>query len=199
MRPTAASLRLLGLLALGAPAALAANPGDSSKFTLDHVYFKGNSRVTTDTLMGVVQMQPGQKVDRDAIVNDFNNVIAEYKKEDVGGSINPTMTYPRPGHINVTFEVTEAAPEVAKVVEPVLDHETFTGNQKVGNAQLTPALTMKPGQDVTKDLVVADMTALSKVYKGANKSVMITPKVTNTTTGHIDLNFEINENPPKQK
>ena len=69
----------------------------------------------------------------------------------------------------------------------------------MGTAQLAPALTMKPGQDVTRDLVIADMTAIQAVYKGANQSVMITPKITNTTNGHIDLNFELNENPPKQK
>ena len=140
MRPTRATIRLLSVLLAGAaPAALAAtNPGDTAKFTLDHLNFVGNQRVSTDTLNSVVGIQPGDKVDRDAIVTGFNNIVAEYKKDNVGGSIQPTISPPHHGHIDVTFNITEEAPQAAKVVQPVLDHETLHRQREGGHRPAGP-------------------------------------------------------------
>jgi outer membrane protein assembly factor BamA len=195
-------LRAALVLAGAAPAVLRPAPAlaasaDETMFTLDGVSFVGNQRVSTDTLNSVVGLEKGQKVNRDSIVQAFQNVQDEYKKENVGGSIQPTMKT-RGTHMSVVFQISEEAPPPAVMVQPTLDHETFTGNVKVSSELLMPALTIKPGTQVTKEMVVADMTALSKVYKGANQGAMISPKVTSLPGGHIDLNFEINENPPKK-
>lgn len=193
-----AGLTLSGLL-LATTAASAANPSDAANFKLDHVIFQGNSRVSTDTLNNIVGIAPGDMINRDKIVAAFNNVIAEYKKDNVGGSIDPVMTYPRTGHMNVTFKITEQAPEPVTKVPLVMDHETFTGNVKIASDRLTPALTMKTGDTVTRDQIVTDMNAVAAVYKGANMGVAINPAVTYPTPGHVDLNFEITENPPPKK
>jgi outer membrane protein assembly factor BamA len=177
--------------------AVAASTADAQKFTLDSVTFEGNQRVSTDTLNSIVGLQPGQKVDRDDVVQAFQNVIAEYKKENVGGSIQPSMRQ-QGHHMSVVFQITEAAPAPVTVVQPILDHETFTGNVKVSTEKLVPALTIKPGTAVTKEMVIADRDALTKVYKGANVGVMVKPAITNLPEGHIDLNFELDENPPKK-
>jgi outer membrane protein assembly factor BamA len=202
---TFARLHVLGWLALGvaAPLAVTATPAaassaDTQKFTLDSVTFEGNQRVSTDKLNAVVGLTPGQKIDRDDVVQAFNNVIAEYQKENVGGNIQPTMRQ-QGHHMSVVFQITEAAPAPVTVVQPVLDHETFTGNAKVSSEKLMPALTIKPGSEVTKEMVVADRDALTKVYKAANVSVSVKPTVTNLPGGHIDLNYELVENPPPAK
>ena len=36
------------------------------------------------------------------------------------------------------------------------------------------------------------------LQRGESERAMISPKMTNLPGGHIDLNFEINENPPKK-
>jgi len=205
MPSTFARLRLIAGLAvaLASPLTLspvvagAASSSDSQKFTLDSVTFEGNQRVSTDTLNSIVGLQPGQKVDRDDVVQAFNNVVAEYKKDNVGGSIQPTMRQ-QGHHMSVVFQITEAAPAPVTVVQPILDHETFTGNAKVSSEKLMPALTIKPGPPVTKEMVIADRDALSSVYKAANVGVMVKPAITNLPEGHIDLNFELDENPPKK-
>jgi outer membrane protein assembly factor BamA len=204
MRTTQA-LRLLAALALAgaAPAVLRAPPalaasGDTMMFTLDSVTFEGNQRVSTDTLNSVVGLEKGQQVNRDSIVQAFQNVTDEYKKENVGGTIQPVMKLSGK-HMSVVFQISELAPAAPVTVQPVLDHETFTGNVKISSERLAPALTIKPGTPVTKEMIIADMNALSAVYKGANQSVLITPKMTTLPEGHLDLNFELNENPPKKE
>ena len=62
------------LLFCDAAPAMAAASSDATMFTLDSVTFVGNQRVTTDTLNGVVGLQNGQKVNRDSIVQAFQNV-----------------------------------------------------------------------------------------------------------------------------
>lgn len=194
---------LSGLAVLGsllATSALAASPQDTANFKLDHVVFQGNSRVSTDTLNSIVGVAPGDTINRDKVVEAFNNVIAEYKKDDVGGSIDPVMSFPHPGHMNLTFKITEqAAPAPAKHVPLVMDHETVTGNVKVSSDRLASALTLKTGDTVTTQQLIADRDAIAAVYKGAKMGVAINPNVTYPTPGHVDVNFEITENPPAKK
>jgi outer membrane protein assembly factor BamA len=189
-----AASALIGAAPLALPPrpAFAANSTDSKMFTLSKVTFEGNSRVSTDTLNSVAGLSPGQKVNRQSIVDAFNNVVAEYKKENVGGSIQPEMVT-KGSHMTVIFKITEEAPAKTVVIKPVVDHETFTGNKKISSDKLAPALTIKPGSEVTRDTVVADLTALSAVYKAAGIGATITPRVTNLPGGHLDLNFEIVE------
>ena len=198
MRIRTASLGLLATLILGCTAmtphgALAAN-GDSKMFTLGELTFKGNQRVPTDKLNSVSGLTPGDKVNRDAVVAAFANVQAEYQKENVGGTIQPSMAV-HGGTMDVTFDIKEDAPEVAKTIPLVLDHETVTGNVKVKSPQLVGALTLKPGDVVDTAHVKADLDALTAVYKGANLGALITPKVSYPSKGHVDLNFEVVENP----
>ena len=185
------------LMASATMPAMAASKADSQMFTLDSVTFHGNARVTTEKLNSVVGLTVGDKVNRDSIVQAFQNVQDEYTKENVGGQIQPLMST-TPGHMKVTFEISEEAPAAAIVKNPTLDHETFTGNVKVPSDKLQAALTIKPGTEVTREMVVADLTALTAVYKAAQMGVTVTPKVTNLPGGHVDLNFEIVEGNPKK-
>ncbi len=199
---TTARLCLLAALAGAGTATLRATPvaaanGDSMMFTLDSVTFTGNQRVSTDKLNSVVGLTPGQKVNRDSIVQAFQNVTDEYGKENVGGTIQPKMIT-KGTHMQVVFDITESAPPPVVTVQPTLDHETFTGNVKVPSAVLASALTIKPGSPVTSDMIQADLNALGAKYKGAQVGASISAKITKLPEGHVDVNFEIVEGNPKK-
>ena len=192
-----AALALATPWAIGPTPAAAANSSDATMFKLDSVTFVGNQRVPTDTLETAAGLHKGDKVNRDSIVEAFQRIVAEYGKQNVGGTITPTMEV-QSGRMKVVFTIAEAAAPAAVLKDPLLDHETFTGNVKVKNEQLAAALTIKPGTGVTRDMVVADENAISAVYKAAKVAALIQPKATNTNDGHVDLNFQITENPPKK-
>ena len=192
------AIAVVSPLALAAAPARAASAADNQKFTLDSVTFEGNQRVSTDKLNSIVGLQPGQKVDRDDIVQAFQNVIAEYQKDNVGGNIQPTMRQ-QGHHMSVVFQITEAAPAPVTVIHPTLDHETFTGNAKISSEKLLPALTIKPGSAVTNEQIIADRDALSNVYKAAKIGVLVKPVITKLPDNHYDVNFELVENPPASK
>jgi outer membrane protein insertion porin family len=174
-----------------------AAPAYAATQTLTGVAFDGNQRVPTATLLSVVGLHPGQKVDRAAVVHAFGLVADEYRRENVGATIQPEMIT-RGNTMQVVFEIKE---EPGPTVQPILDYETFTGNQKIGSDKLQPALTMKQGGDVTRAMIEADLKALTGIYKVERVSALITPVVSTRPQGHVEVNFEISEgkHSPKDK
>jgi outer membrane protein assembly factor BamA len=156
--------------------------------TLTDVQFQGNKRVATETLMGVVGLTPGQKIDRKDVVAAFARVVDEYKKDNVGATIQPEMITTG-DNMKVVFKIAEEAVST----NPVLDYETFTGNLEVTSDKLAPALTMHPGSEVTRARIEADLKRLSAIYKAQKVPATITPKVAVRPAGHVEINYEIAE------
>ena len=161
--------------------------------TLTDVQFQGNKRVSTEALMDVVGLKPGQKIDRKAVVAAFARVVDEYKKDNVGATIQPEMISTG-DNMKVVFKIAEEAVST----NPILDYETFTGNWKVTSDKLLPALTMKQGGEVTRSEIEADLKRLTAIYKAQKVAVTITPKVAVRPEGHVEVNFEIAEGKPRK-
>ncbi len=179
MKPATLSLALGAVLLMSAAARAA---------TLSDVQFQGNKRVATQTLMGVVGLKPGQKIDKKDVVAAFARVVGEYKKDDVGATIQPVMITTG-DKMEVVFKIAEEA----VTTTPILDYETFTGNVKVTSDKLLPAMTMRHGADVTRAKIEADLKRLSAIYKAQKVDATITPKVALRPAGHVEVNFEIAE------
>jgi outer membrane protein assembly factor BamA len=205
MSTKAVTIRLLAALTLAGTAALAFTPRpalavqvDPTKmFTLGKVTFEGNQLVSTDTLIAASGLQIGQKVNIDMVKDAFQRIVDEYTKDKVNGTITPTVESIG-NKMLVTFKIANEVPVgPSKVVDPIVDHETFTGNRKVSSDKLQPAMTLKIGAPVTAAMINADMQTLAKAYHAADVAGSIAAKVTNLPGGHVDINFEITEGKPK--
>ncbi len=159
--------------------------------TLSDVRFEGNKRVATDALMNVVGLTAGQTINKKDVVAAFARVVDEYKKDNVGATIQPEMITTG-DKMQVVFKITEDKVST----NPILDYETFTGNWKVTSDKLDPALTMRQGGEVTRAKIEADLKRLSAIYKAQNVAVTITPKVALRPEGHVEINYEIAEGKP---
>jgi outer membrane protein assembly factor BamA len=195
---------LPAIILLAAAAAPAAALADTT-YPLDKVSVVGNSQVPTATLDAVIQEKPGTKVTKDEIIADQDNIVAAYKKANVGMQITVLLATKSDKHVEVTFKVDEkAAPPPTTVSVPLkIAHVTFAGNVLETTDALQAAAAIKPGDIATADSLKAAEERIMGVYK-ANKSaklanVNLTPQITYPSPGLVDVVWQITETKGKKK
>lgn len=193
---------LLTCVALATAPAAWAEP----TWTLNKVIITGNTTLSTDQLMAVVQEKPGYKItvgditaDRDAITKALEDAHSS------ATSVSPTMQAVGQ-RVNITFAIVNdrgaQAPVVTKVA-PKLHEEIFDGNKLVSSDTLAAAAGLKPGQDLSNDTVLAAENAIKAAYAAAKLpagvGVGITGENKKLSDGSYDVIWHITETKAKKK
>jgi outer membrane protein assembly factor BamA len=172
---------------------------------LDKVTVVGNKQVPTATLYSVLTEKPGTSVAKDDILADQDNIVAAYKKANVGMSITVLLATKSNKHVEVTFKIAEKAatpPEVVKV-DNKLAHMAFVGNVIETTDALAAAAALKPGDVVTNDSLQAAQKRILAVYQGDHKAqlanVNIEGDIATPTPGQVDVTWKITETKGKKK
>ncbi len=189
---------------------LAAMPGIAwaQTYTLDKVIISGNKQVPSATLNAALAEKPGTQVTKDDIIADQDNILAVYKKANVGMGIKvllATKTVRNVPHAEVTFKIVEdvAPPAQAVTVPNKLAHMTFVGNVIETTDALAAAAALKPGDVVTNDILQAAQKRILAVYQSDHKAqlanVNIEGDIATPTPGQVDLTWKITETKGKKK
>jgi outer membrane protein assembly factor BamA len=197
MRPFTAAL----LLAAATPAL-----AWGQTYTLDKISIVGNKQVPTSSLDAAVTEKPGTKVTKDDILADQDNILAVYKKANVGTAITVLLATKEKQHAEVTFKLDEksAPPPQTVTLQNKLAHMTFVGNVAETTDTLVAAAAIKPGDLVTNDVLKAVQQRLVDVYKNdhkANVSVNIEGDIATpaSTPGQVDVTWRLTETKAKKK
>ena len=80
---------------------------------LAHITFQGNKNAPTDVLEAAAQMKPGDVVTDQSLQDAEQRIFAAYKKasanvhDELTTNIQPQITYPQPGQVDVAWTFTE--------------------------------------------------------------------------------------------
>lgn len=75
--------------------------------TVDQVTASGNKKIKTADIVAASGIKPGETVTNSTIAAAQAAVLALYKKNNVGATINTDWTTPQPQHIDLVFTVVE--------------------------------------------------------------------------------------------
>jgi hypothetical protein len=77
---------------------------------------------------------------------------------------------------------------------PVIDSVNYAGNAKLSSAVLAKDSTIKPGAQISKELVGGEIDRIIGLYKKAGNDLAISPDIQHPTAGHVAITFRIDEN-----
>ncbi len=171
-----------------------AQSGSSQGMKLLKLTVTGNRQVPTATIEQAMTVSVGQKVTRADLAANFNAIVDVYRHANVGAGFKQKMTIPRPGQVRVEYMIEEQAPLPPQAPAVLrLDQVRFEGNKKVSSDTIRSAITLKPGDVVNNDGVVASMNAILAQYKKANVGVKITPSASYPQPNHAVVDYSIVE------
>jgi outer membrane protein assembly factor BamA len=85
-----------------------------------HVTYVGNKNAPTEQLEAAAQMKPGDVVTDKSLADAGTRISAAYKKasanvhDPLATSIQPQMTYPTPGQVDIVWQFTETTTKAKK-------------------------------------------------------------------------------------
>jgi outer membrane protein assembly factor BamA len=178
-----------------APAALAA-----TTYTLDKIEINGVKSVPADQLRAGLKDQPGARVSTNDLLADQDALTKELETDHVVGGVKTSLRNKNNGHIDLIFDVDDQGIQTPKVttVAPKLGTETFVGNVKLSNDDLTAAAGLQPGDELSDAKIQAARDAIGAAYKKANVGVQLAGAV-KQDGAKVDLIWTITEQKGKKK
>ena len=172
---TASSFALAAVLGLGAATASVGITTEAYAATVNRIQVSGNQRVDADTIRSFITIQPGQ--------NFGSGDIDESVRQLFGTGLFADVRIRQSGNALVV-EVIEAS---------VVSNVTFTGNDKLTDAQLGVVAQTDRGEAYDPATVDGDVAAIRDAYSSIGRAVTVTPNVSQQGDGAIAVDFQINE------
>lgn len=179
------SLRKVALLAVlslslsvvgsGLPS-LGLGSGAASAQTASQVLVEGNQRVSDDTILAYLSVQPGQR----------------YTELDINESLKALFAT----GLFADVEIERRRTVLVVIVEenPVLNRVAFEGNDRLDDAALEAIVRSKPRGVFTRAKVQNDTQRVLEMYRRSGRfDARVTPKVIDLPQNRVDLVFEIDE------
>ena len=143
--------------------------------TVNRIEVRGNQRVDADTIRSFVTIQPGRNFDADDIEDSVTQLFRSRLFTDVKIRQEGSA---------LVVEVLEAA---------VVVDVTFTGNDKLTDAQLSSIVQTDPREGFDPATVDGDVEAIRQAYSAIGRAVTVTAATEDRGNGAIAVNFRINE------
>ncbi len=143
---------------------------------IQSIKIEGNQRIEDGTIESYLLVQPGDQFDPDRIDRSLKTLYATGLFQDV-----------RLGRVGDTL--------IVRVVEnPIVNRVAFEGNHKVTDAQLQPAVQLRPRAVFTPALAEADRQRILTLYaKHGNYDATVEPKIIRLDQNRVDVVFQIND------
>jgi len=162
------------------PLLVAQNLAGSEKIVqsniINEIVVEGSQRVDPDTVISYMQLNVGDRYDRDKLDDSLKSLFSTGYFRDV--------KFRRDGSVLVV-EVKE---------NPVINRIAFEGNKRIKDDVLEPELKLKPRLVYTLNKVQADAERIIEVYRRSGRfSVKVEPKLIELDQNRVDIVFEITE------
>lgn len=76
---------------------------------------------------------------------------------------------------------------------PIIDSVNYAGNTKLSSAVLAQGSTIKPGVQVSRELVKGEIDRIVDLYRKAGYDLAISPDIQHPAVGHVTITFRIDE------